>query len=222
MHIYYDGVHIERYPQADGITTNCSLMAGKTYRTFYESNREAIAGRPISFQTWEDDCDRLRSQIEEIHAIDPKIFVKVPIVNSLGSWNEDGIRFCVERSIPINVTAIYTTEQLDKARDYLTGMSAPIIISVFAGPISDTGVDPTPTLRYAKSLFAGMPASLLWAGCREVYTIVRAEQAGCDIITVPDSVYEKLADKTKTLDQLSVERVQKFRRDAVNGSTRIN
>jgi transaldolase len=219
MLIFYDGLHIEKYPDAAGVTTNCTLMSGKNYAEFYASVKDVLGWRPISFQVWEDDpCD----QIREIHAIDPTIYVKVPIINTRGDWNTRALQMCVEENIPLNLTSIYTHAQLDKAAELLQSMKAPLIVSVFAGPISDIGVDPVPTIQYAKRLFQGTPAQILWAGCREVYTITRAEQAGCDIITVPDSVYERLADKGRSLDQLSIERVQKFQRDALNKPTRIH
>ena len=218
MLIYYDGIHIEKYPNADGITTNCTLMAGRNYNEFYQEKKSVINGRPISFQVWEDDPIH---QIQQIHAINPDIFVKVPIVDTRGEWNDAAIRYCNVNSIPLNVTAIYTKLQIEKAREFLVGMKAPIIISIFAGPISDIGIDPNPFIHCAKQMFPEENAKILWAGCREVYTIVRAERAGCDIITVPDSVYEKFMDKSKTLEQLSIERVRKFQNDAKNGHTRI-
>jgi transaldolase len=221
MYLYYDGIQIEKYPDADGITTNCTLMSGLNYKEFYEANKHHIRGRPISFQVWEDDPDKIIQQIKEIHAIDSSIFVKIPIINSRGEWNTLAIRFGVVHSIPLNITAIYTREQVERTYELLHDTKAPSIVSVFAGPISDTGIDPTPILHYTKQLFQNTTAKLLWAGCREVYTITRAKEAGCDIITIPESVYDKLSDKSKSLEQLSLERVQKFQNDAKKKPTRI-
>lgn len=219
MQIYYDGLSIRSYPWVSGFTTNCTLTAGLCYEEFYHSIRDELHGRPISFQIWEDEPDAAIRQIDAIHSMDASIYVKVPIVNSRGEPNDALLTYCADRSIPINVTALYTTEQIDRAADKLSGSSSPIIASVFAGPISDLGVDPVPFIRRAKERFP-QSTNVLWAGCREVYTVERAAAAGCDIITVPDGVIERLRS-SKTLEDLARERVQKFRNDALKGHTTI-
>jgi transaldolase len=119
-------------------------MAGRCYAEFYESIRSSLNGRPISFQIWEDDEDLARRQIDAIHAIDSRIFVKIPIHNSCGEPNDALFRYCSKRGIPVNVTSLYTYEQIDRASKCLKDSTAPLIVSVFAGPISDTGIDPGP------------------------------------------------------------------------------
>lgn len=222
MKIFYDGIDIHKYPEAEGITTNCTLMAGKCYTDYYNSISNELRGRPISFQVWEDDVDKIIKQIKEIHAIDSSIFVKIPIMNSEGVWNDIAIQFCIDNRIPINITAIYTLEQVERAKKLLGNSGLPKIISIFAGPISDTGVNPDPIIRTAKELFKNnRNTDILWAGCREVYSIERARRAGADIITVPDSIMEKLPSLRADLTLLSLERIKKFKKDATNKLTRI-
>lgn len=120
----------------------------------------------------------------------------------------------------MNVTSLYTYEQIERASRCLEGSTVPLIVSVFAGPISDIGIDPVPYIHHAKRVF-GSRAKILWAGCREAYTVQRAIAAGADIITVPDGVIERLHSK-KTLEDLSIERIRKFRFDAQKGHTKIN
>ncbi len=55
---------------------------------------------------------------------------------------------------------------------------------------------------------------LLWASPREVLNIIQAEQVGADIITVTLELLAKRAMFGKDLDQLSLETVQMFHRDA--------
>jgi transaldolase len=64
------------------------------------------------------------------------------------------------------------------------------IISVFAGRIMDTGRDPQPVIDAAKQT----GAQVLWASVREPYNIIQAEQAGCDVITVPPAILRKYLD----------------------------
>jgi transaldolase len=222
VEIYYDGIHIEKYPEVKGFTTNCTLMSGlgMSYKEFYESKKDVIKGRPLSFQIWEDETDKAITQIEQIHSIDPALFVKIPIVNSAGKLNTELFQFCVQREIPVNVTALYTFDQILSAYNLVHMSKAPCIISVFAGPISDLSIDPDPIVRYATSIFKGTTSKVLWAGCREVYSAIRAYKSGCDIITVPDGVIERIGI-VSTLEQLSIERVQKFKRDALKGPITI-
>jgi transaldolase len=228
IEIYYDGMQIEKYPTTSGITgftTNCCIFASsneKSYKSFYDKISSFLNDRPISFQIWENDPNLAVDQVKIIHSINPTIFIKVPIVNTSGMYNSVVIDYIVKNSIPINITAIYTIDQLDKCKDLLLNVSSPIIISVFAGPISDIGIDPEEHIIYAKNIFNGRNnIKILWAGCREIYTIYRAQKMGCDIITVPDGVIEKLNCLTKTLPILSVDRVNKFYSDAVNSCIRI-
>jgi transaldolase len=132
------------------------------------------------------------------------------------------IKYALSRNIPINITAIYTIEQLCIVYDLIQNKTTNIIISVFGGPISDTGVDPSPIVIYSKELFKNMAnVEILWAGCRELYTITRAELLGCDIITIPGDIIDKMNLKDYDLSLLSLERVNKFRNDAINGDISI-
>jgi len=227
MKIYYDGLNIEKYsknPIVSGFTTNCSFFSQhhiRNYREFYEKNKEFIGDKPISFQTWENDENGI-NQIDDIHSIHESIFVKIPIIDSNNKLNSDLIKYALSRNIPINITAIYTIEQLCIVYDLIQNKTTNIIISVFGGPISDTGVDPSPIVIYSKELFKNMAnVEILWAGCRELYTITRAELLGCDIITIPGDIIDKMNLKDYDLSLLSLERVNKFRNDAINGDISI-
>lgn len=220
--IFYDGLQIEKWEgSVRGFTTNTTLFstsAERNYTTFYHRIQPLLKGRPFSLQIWQDDG---REQIDAIHRIDPTIFVKIPIVNSRGQYNDELISHAVKRGIPINVTCLYTAEQITHVRALLEGSSAPEIISVFGGPISDTGMSPDAIVQHAVQLFSGRSQSrILWAGCREVYTIHRAEALGCHIITVPDVILEKLST-TKSLDEMSLDRARIFRTHALDAMLTI-
>lgn len=225
--IFYDGTNFEKWgahPAVKGFTTNCTLLSTHTdrvYTSVYASAKPFLAGRPFSLQIWEDDTEAALQQIKDIHAIDASIYVKIPVVNTRGEYNDALFRYVVTNGIPVNVTSLYTQEQVTHVRALLETSSAPEIISIFAGPVSDSQVDPIPFVQHTVKAFAGRAHSrILWAGAREPYTIQRAEAAGCHIITVPDAVMEKL-DITKDANSLAIQRVATFRNHALKGGLRI-
>jgi transaldolase len=92
----------------------------------------------------------------------------------------------------------------------------PAVVSVFAGRIADTGVDPMPQMRESKKILAGLPqAELLWASVREVLNIFQADDCGCAIVTVPHEILAK-AMKMAGMDlgELSLDTVKMFAADA--------
>ena len=225
--IFYDGTNFEKWgahPAVKGFTTNCTLLSAHTDRTYtsvYATAKPFLAGRPFSLQIWEDDAAAAVQQIRDIHAIDASIYVKIPVVNTRGEYNDAPFQYAVENAIPVNVTSLHTIEQVTHVRRLLDSSTAPEIISIFAGPVSDTQVDPTPFVQHTVKAFEGRAHSrVLWAGAREPYTIQRAESAGCHIITIPDVVMEKL-DITKDATELSIQRVITFRNHALKGGLRI-
>jgi transaldolase len=227
IEIFYDGTNIERWgahPAVKGFTTNCTLLsthADRVYTSVYASAKPFLAGRPFSLQIWEDDTEAALQQIKDIHAIDASIYVKIPIVNTRGEYNDELFRYVVKNAIPVNVTSLYTLEQVTHVRALLETSTAPEIISIFAGPLSDLQLDPTPFVEHTVRAFAGRSHSrILWAGAREPYTIQRAEASGCHIITVPDAVMEKL-DLPKDATAMSIQRVTTFRNHALKGVLRI-
>jgi transaldolase len=89
------------------------------------------------------------------------------------------------------------------------------IVSVFAGRIADTGVDPVPVMREALKILQARPrARLLWASPRELLNIVQAGQIGCHIVTVTSDILAKLSLLGKDHEDYSLETVEMFHRDA--------
>jgi len=228
MELFYDGMNIQTYannPSITGFTTNCTLFSTspiKNYKSFYQVNSDAIGTKSLSFQIWEEDIDSAIQQAKDIYSIDPSIYIKIPIINTKGDYNTQLIQYAVKHSMCVNITAIYTMEQIDMTYELLKESLSPHIISVFAGPISDTGIDPSPFVLHAVDLFKHKSNSkILWAGCREIYTVTRARQLGCHIITIPDGVIEKLQLVNTSLTHLSIDRVKKFNSDATRTNISI-
>lgn len=107
-----------------------------------------------------------------------------------------------------------TLEQVSAIADCLSD-GTPAIVSVFAGRIADTGVDPLPIMREAIHVLQGKPnAELLWASLREVLNVAQANDVGCHIITATNDILNKLALFGKDHTDYSLETVQMFYKDA--------
>jgi transaldolase len=230
MKIYYDGLDIEKYCNnslVQGYTTNCCFFSQNTitnYKEYFDSNKQFLKENDISFQTWKNGVDGI-NQINDIYKINENIFVKIPIINSENEYNTDLILHAFANNMRVNITAIYTFDQINKIYELLnnsTYYNTNVIISIFAGPISDTGADPSPYILYSKQIFKKYKnIEILWAGCRELYSIIRAKNLDCDIITVPGEIIDKLSLLNYDLATLSIERVNKFRNDALKGKLSI-
>ena len=197
-------------PLVKGFTTNPSILrsAGVTdYEKFAREALEAVDGLPISFEVFSDEWDDMERQARKIASWGSNVNVKIPITNTKGESAAPLVRKLSDSGIVCNVTAVMTQEQIERFIDMN------IIISVFAGRIADTGVDPD-FLDGAGRQVNNKP-KFLWASSREVLNIYQAEEACYDIITVtPDLLakYEKL--KGKDLTEYSLETCKMFYDDA--------
>ena len=221
----FDGmVKMTKNPIVKGFTTNPTLMrkAGVTdYEAFARKVIKAIPDRPISFEVFADDAPTMIEQGRQIASWGSNVNVKVPVTDTKGRFMGDVIRTLSGEGVVLNVTAIFTHDQIRAIVDALSPKAA-AIISVFAGRIADTGLDPVPHMRKCKELRASRPqAELLWASPRELLNIFQADEVGCGIITVTNDVIAKLELVGKDLAEYSRETVQMFHRDAVAAAFNI-
>jgi transaldolase len=204
-------------PLIQGFTTNPTLMrkAGvNDYETFARRALAAITDRPVSFEVFADDFPSMAEQARAIATWGPNVNVKIPVSTTKGQSSNELIRALSSEGITLNITAIFTLDQVRGVASALDP-STPAIVSVFAGRIADTGVDPIPHMRACKEILASRPkAELLWASTRELLNIFHAEEAGCDIVTVPNEFLAKLNLIDKDLSEYSRETVQLFYKDA--------
>lgn len=220
--IYADGADIsgmvEMYRKGfiKGFTTNPTLMreAGVTdYMGFVQNVLREIPDLPISFEVFADDFDLMEKEALKLSAYGKNILVKIPITNSKGESSVPLISTLSKQGVNLNVTAVFTIDQVKKALSALADETENII-SVFAGRIADTGVDPETIMREAARLCRQKEGTRsLWASCREVFNIMQAERCGVDIITVTNDLLGKLESVGKNLDQFSLETVQMFVQD---------
>jgi len=212
-------------PRISGFTTNPTLMrkAGITdYENFAREVINAIPDRPLSFEVFADDLDGMLAQGRAIASWGPNVNVKIPVTNTKGEFTGPVIKTLAEEGIVLNVTAIMTLEQVVQVADALAPQT-PSIVSVFAGRIADTGIDPVPHMIACREALHAVnaKAELLWASPRELLNIYHAEAAGCDIITATPDLLNKLLLDGKDLTEYSLETVQMFHRDATASGYQI-
>ncbi|MDY3001243.1 MAG: transaldolase [Romboutsia timonensis] len=200
-----------------GFTTNPSLMkkAGvKDYKGFGKEVVSKITDMPISFEVFADDEELMIKEAREIATWSENIYVKIPVVNTKGEFNKNVINTLSKENVKLNITAVFT---IDQVKDILENLEkdSNAIISIFAGRIADTGVDPIDLVKESVELAKEYKnVEILWASCRELYNIFQAENSGCHIITVQNSILDKLDNVGKDLTKYSVETVQDFFKDA--------
>ncbi|WP_158749786.1 transaldolase [Acidobacterium sp. S8] len=203
-------------PRIKGFTTNPTLMRKShvvNYEIFARQLTKVISDRPISFEVLADDPEAMEQDALTIASWAPNINVKVPVTNTWGAFTGSSLRRLSNAGVPLNVTALFTLEQVERVADCLDP-AKPAIISIFAGRIADTGIDPVPLMRQAVRLLEPLPhVELLWASPREILNIFQAEDAGCHIITLVPEILDKLNLIGKDLDAYSLETVQMFYRD---------
>ena len=159
----------------------------------------------------------LESSLSEARAIaswGPNVNVKIPVTDQDGVFMGPLIQRLSRSGITVNVTAILTLHQMERVAQALDP-ATPAIVSVFAGRVADTGIDPVPIMKQARQILRARPhAELLWASPRELLNIFQADAAGCDIITVQPEILSKLSLIGKDLANYSLETVSMFHRDA--------
>jgi transaldolase len=222
--IFADGADLEgiidlyRKPFIKGLTTNPTLMRAvgiSDYEAFARSVLENVTDKPISFEVFSDEFPEMRRQALKIRDWQDNVYVKIPITNTHGESALPLIAQLAGEEVKLNVTAILTLEQVRGVVGALK-KEVPSVVSVFAGRIADTGVDPIPLMKECLELISASPlAELLWASVREVLNVFQAADCGCHIVTVPHDI---LAKATKLggmdLEALSLDTVRMFYQDA--------
>jgi len=222
--IFADGADFQgiaelaRQPYIDGVTTNPTLMR-KVGLTDYESFARAVLNevkvKPISFEVFSDDFSEMRRQALKMHRWQENIYVKIPITNTSGESSIPLIAQLAREGVKLNITAVLTPRQV-KAVAAALDPTIPSIVSVLAGRIADTGVDPLPIMTKSVKIVSDLPkAELLWASVREVLNVFQAAACHCHIVTVPHDILKKFGELAgKDLDELSLDTVRMFHRDA--------
>lgn len=206
-------------PYIKGLTTNPTLMRKvgvADYEKYAREILEVVKEKPISFEVFSDEFPEMRRQALMIGKWQANVYVKIPITNTRGDSALPLIKELSAEGVRLNLTAILTREQVEGVAKAVKP-EVPCVVSVFAGRVADTGVDPIPLMNESREMLRDLPqAELLWASVREVLNIFQAAQCGCDIVTVPHDILDKVA-KLGGMDlaELSLDTVKMFHKDAV-------
>ena len=205
-------------PLIQGLTTNPTLMrkAGLTdFEAFARDILTGITAKPLSLEVFSDEFSEMKRQGLKINGWAKNVYVKIPITNTRNESSLPLIKELANAGVKLNVTAILTLEQVRGVAAALNP-KVPAVVSVFAGRIADTGVDPVGIMTESKKILQELPhAELLWASVREVLNIFQANDCGCHIVTVPHDILAK-AMKMSGMDlgELSLDTVKMFAADA--------
>ncbi len=205
-------------PLIQGMTTNPTLMrkAGiSNYEAFAKDVLQSVTAKPISFEVFSDEFSEMRRQALKIAAWQKNVYVKIPITNTRSESVLPLVKELASEGVQLNITAILTLDQVKGVAAALNP-AVPSVVSVFAGRIADTGVDPMTLMRESLQVLRGQPkAELLWASVREVLNIFHADECGSHIVTVPHDILGKALKMVGTdLTALSLDTVKMFANDA--------
>ncbi len=230
IEIFADGANKEDILQLNskkfvkGFTTNPSLMKKsgiKDYEKFSKEILELIKEKSISLEVFADDFEEIENQARKISTWGKNVYVKIPITNTKGESSKDLIKKLSHEGIKLNITAIFTEKQISDTINSLS-LETSSIISIFAGRIADTGIDPIPYIELASKLIdKNKNIKTLWASTRQIYSIFEADKIGCNIITVPSEMLNKLIVLGKDLDKYSLDTVKQFHEDATSSKYKI-
>jgi transaldolase len=223
--VFADGADLEGIlelaadPVVRGFTTNPTLMrkAGiEDYEGFARKVLEHVADRPISFEVCADEFDEMRRQAHRLSSWGENVYVKIPVTNTAGISSRSLIADLTADGLHLNITGILSLPQVREVAESLSESSG-AVVSVFAGRVADTGRDPVPLMATAVEILRPHPnLELLWASPREVLNVCQAESVGCHIITVTHDILRKLEGLGRGLDEVSLDTVRMFYRDAVD------
>lgn len=226
--IFADGADkktmLEAYnnPLIYGLTTNPTLMRKvgiSNYKEFAIDILSEIKDKPISFEVFSDDLIEMEKQALEISSWGKNVYVKIPITNTKSELTYNIISNLSEKGVKLNITAITTFDQIK----YIPLYNLNGFISIFAGRIADTGIDPLPIMLKTLNTLKDFPnIELIWASCREVYNIKQADDIGCHIITVTNDILNKAVKNLgKDLNDMSLDTVKMFYNDALQSGYTI-
>ena len=208
----------------DGFTTNPSLMrlaGAKNYKDYSLNILKVCNKKPISFEVFSDNPRDMLKQAYIINSWGKNVYVKIPVVNSKGVFMGPVIKKLSDKGIKLNITAIYSFEQVEKVHKKLNKKTKSII-SIFAGRMADKGKDPLPIFKKSISLTKkNKNFEILWASTREPYNYIQAKQLRCNIITMPPKVINQIENFGKSFKSMTIDTVKGFLKDSKKSKFKI-
>ena len=228
--IYCDSADLETIKKLNsntlvkGFTTNPSLMrlaGAKNYKNYSLKLLKICNRKPISLEVFGDNFDQMFNQANTINSWGNNVYVKIPVVNSKGIFSGKVISALSKNGVKLNITAVYTINQVKKIIKRINKDSK-IIISIFSGRMGDIGKDPIPIIKESVRLTKRLRnVKILWASTREPYNYLQAKNCGCSIITMPAAIIEKILKFGKTYQELTLDTVKKFLKDSRDSNFKI-
>ena len=207
-----------------GFTTNPSLIrkaGAKNYKDYSKKIIKIIENKPVSLEVFADNFNDMREQALKINKWGKNVFVKIPIINSKGQLTSRVIKQLNKEGIKLNITAVYTAKQTKEILKNINKKTK-VIISIFAGRAADAGHDPVPEILESIKMKKNFKnVEILWASVREPYNYIQASQIGCDIITVPPNIIEKIEKFGKSFKELTIDTVKGFLIDSKKSKFKI-
>ena len=211
-------------PLVKGFTTNPSLMkisGAKNYKSYSKKILRVCSKKPISFEVFSDRFEYMKIQAYKINSWGNNVYVKIPVTNSKGNFSGKLIKKLSNDNIKLNITAVYTVDQVRKITKCLNKNSNSII-SIFAGRMADVGKDPVPIIKKSVIITKKFKKiQILWASTREAYNFLQANECGCSIITMPPKIIEKISKFGKSYKALTNDTVKTFYKDALDAKFKI-
>ena len=208
----------------EGFTTNPSLMrisGAKNYKDYSFKILKICKKKPISFEVFADNKKEILNQAYKISRWGKNVYVKIPVLNSKGKFMGPVIKELSSKKIKLNITAVYSFEQVEKVLVNLDKKTKSII-SIFAGRMADKGKDPLPIFK--KSILKVNKyknIEILWASTREAYNFSQAKKLGCHIVTMPPKIINQINSFGKSAKLLTLETVQGFLADSKKSKFKI-
>ena len=213
-----------KYNLVKGFTTNPSLMrlaGAKNYKDYSKKILKICKNKPISFEVFSDDLNSMINQAYLINSWGKNVYVKIPVVNSRGKFTGKVIKELSNQGVKLNITAVYTFEQVKKIYKLLN-KNTKSIISIFAGRMSDTGKDPIPGFKSSLNLTKkNKNIMILWASTREAYNFIQAKKLGSNIITMPPKIIDQIKNFGKSYKSLTINTVKNFLIDSKKSRFKI-
>ena len=207
-----------------GFTTNPSLMrkaGAKNYKQYALKLVKLSKNKPISFEVFADDYISMKKQAMEIKNWGKNVYVKIPVVNSKNFFMGKLIKELNNQNVKLNITAVYNFKQVKKIIHVLNKKTK-TIISIFAGRAGDFGKDPIPEFKKSIKLAKNYKnVEILWASVREPYNYLQSKQVGCQIITTPPTIIEKIEKFGKSYKSLTLDTVKSFLKDSKKSKFKI-
>ena len=200
-----------------GFTTNPSLMrqsGAKSYKAYSIKLLKNSNFKPVSLEVFSDNIDEMYNQGKIINNWARNVYVKIPVVNTKGKFTGKTIKKLSSEKVKLNITAVYTFEQVKKITKQLNKKTK-AIISIFAGRMGDQLKNPIPIFKKSIELTKKYKnIEILWASTRETYNYLEAKKLGCQIITIPPKIIEQIKISNKSYKQLTIDTVKGFYKDA--------